>query len=99
MGTIERLRGRLDLRHREGTPHALTSIHRRLNGDSRMKTNEGTVDRIVRVTAGLVLLALTLTGTIGAWGYIGVIPLVTGAIGMCPLYSLMGINTCRLGRD
>lgn len=60
-----------------------------------MKINEGTVDRILRVLAGIVLLGLTFTGTIGAWGYIGLIPLATGAVGMCPLYTLLGINTCK----
>lgn len=60
-----------------------------------MKINEGTVDRVLRVLAGIVLLGLTLTGTIGAWGYIGPIPLATGAVGMCPLYTILGINTCK----
>jgi hypothetical protein len=59
-----------------------------------MKTNEGTMDRALRVIAGLALIGLTLSGTIGAWGWIGVVPLATGAIGMCPLYSLLGISTC-----
>jgi hypothetical protein len=59
-----------------------------------MKTNEGSLDRVVRVIAGLALIGLTLAGTIGVWGWIGVVPLVTGALGMCPLYSLLGINTC-----
>ncbi len=60
-----------------------------------MKTNEGTVDRVLRVLAGIVLLGLTFTGAIGAWGYIGLIPLATGAVGMCPLYTILGINTCK----
>jgi len=59
-----------------------------------MKTNEGTLDRILRIEAGLALLALTLTGTIGVWGWIGVVPLLTGAIGICPLYTVLGIRTC-----
>ena len=59
-----------------------------------MKTNEGTLDRALRIVAGLVLLALTLSGTIGVWGWIGVVPLLTGAIGICPLYSILGIRTC-----
>ncbi|MDZ7864263.1 DUF2892 domain-containing protein [Acidovorax sp.] len=63
-----------------------------------MKRNEGTIDRAVRVIAGLALIALAATGTVGAWGYIGVIPLLTGAIGLCPLYSLLGINTCPVHR-
>jgi hypothetical protein len=63
-----------------------------------MKTNEGSIDRVLRVIAGLALIGLTLTGTIGAWGWIGVVPLATGALGMCPLYSLLGINTCPAKR-
>jgi len=59
-----------------------------------MKTNEGTIDRSLRVILGLVLIGLAATGTVGLWGYIGVIPLITGAIGMCPIYSLLGINSC-----
>lgn len=64
-----------------------------------MKVNEGTIDRAVRVLAGLVLIGLAATGTIGLWGYIGVVPLVTGAVGMCPLYSMLGINTCPVKRQ
>lgn len=63
-----------------------------------MKANEGSIDRALRVIAGLALIALTLTGTIGVWGWIGVVPLVTGALGMCPVYSLLGINTCPAKR-
>lgn len=59
-----------------------------------MKVNVGMVDKVVRIIAGLVLIGLTLTGTIGAWGWIGVIPLVTGVMGWCPLYSIIGVNTC-----
>jgi hypothetical protein len=59
-----------------------------------MKTNEGTLDRVLRIGAGLALLALTLTGTIGVWGWIGLVPLLTGAIGICPLYTVLGIRTC-----
>jgi hypothetical protein len=63
-----------------------------------MKINEGGIDRTLRVVAGLVLIGLAATGTIGAWGYIGVVPLATGAVGMCPLYTLLGINTCPVRR-
>ena len=59
-----------------------------------MKPNEGTLDRAIRVIAGILLLALTYSGTIGVWGWIGVVPLLTGAIGWCPLYTVLGINTC-----
>lgn len=61
-----------------------------------MKANEGTVDRAVRIIAGLALIGLTVTGTIGAWGWIGVMPLVTGIIGICPAYSIFGMNTCPM---
>ena len=59
-----------------------------------MKTNEGVIDRSLRVILGLALIGLAATGTIGMWGYIGIMPLVTGAVGMCPIYSLLGINSC-----
>ncbi|HRH89701.1 MAG TPA: DUF2892 domain-containing protein [Rubrivivax sp.] len=61
-----------------------------------MKTNEGTIDRVLRVLVGLVLIGLTLAGTIGAWGWIGVLPIVTGLIGWCPAYTLLGIGTCPI---
>lgn len=59
-----------------------------------MKVNEHPVERIVRVGAGLALVGLAMAGTIGAWGYIGVVPILTGATGVCPLYSLLGMSTC-----
>ena len=57
--------------------------------------NEGTVDRAVRVTAGLVLLSLVFMGPQTPWGWIGLVPLATGLIGWCPAYSLFGIRTCK----
>ncbi len=60
-----------------------------------MKVNMASWDRIIRVVVGLVLIALSLSGTIGPWGWIGIVPVVTGLIGMCPLYSLIGISTCK----
>jgi len=62
-----------------------------------MKTNEGTVDRALRVIAGLLLIGLAATGTVGLWGWIGLVPLATGLIGWCPAYSLLGMNTCSVG--
>lgn len=59
-----------------------------------MKLNVGGIDRPLRIVVGLALVALAATGTIGLWGWIGVVPLVTGAVGFCPLYSLLGLNTC-----
>jgi hypothetical protein len=63
-----------------------------------MKTNEGTLDRALRVIAGLALIGLAATGTVGLWGYVGVVPLLTGALGWCPVYTALGINTCSMRR-
>lgn len=59
-----------------------------------MTRNVGSLDRILRSVVGLVLIGLALIGAIGWWGYIGIVPLATAAIGFCPLYPLIGINTC-----
>jgi hypothetical protein len=61
-----------------------------------MKLNVGGIDRILRIVVGLVLIGLTLTGTIGVWGWLGVVPLATGAIGWCPPYAIFGFNTCSM---
>ena len=63
-----------------------------------MKTNEGNLDRALRVAAGLTLIGLAATGTVGLWGYVGVVPLLTGAVGYCPLYALLGLSTCPVKR-
>lgn len=61
------------------------------------KTNVGSFDRIARIVLGLVLIALVFVGPKTAWGWIGVIPLVTGLLRTCPAYSLLGLNTCPKG--
>ena len=61
-----------------------------------MKHNAGSLDRILRIVAGLVLIALAATGTVGVWDWIGVVPLATGLFGFCPAYTLLGINTCPM---
>jgi len=58
--------------------------------------NVGNIDRAVRIIAGLALVGLAVTHTLGVWAWIGVIPLVTGIIGWCPAYKLVGINTCGM---
>lgn len=60
-----------------------------------MTVNMGTIDRVLRAIIGVVLIALVFTGPQTSWGWIGVIPLATAAFGMCPLYSILGINTCK----
>lgn len=61
-----------------------------------MKINESIMDRGIRVVLGLSILSLAFFGPQTAWGYLGVIPLVTGIIGYCPLYSLMGYRSCSV---
>ena len=61
-----------------------------------MKFNVGTIDRILRVIAGAALIGLTLTGNIGVWGWIGVVPLLTGVFKFCPAYAIFGLSTCPM---
>ena len=61
-----------------------------------MSINVGSWDRVLRVVVGLVLIGLAATGTVGLWGWIGVVPLATGLFGFCPAYTLLGINTCPM---
>ncbi|MDT9000171.1 DUF2892 domain-containing protein [Paucibacter sp. APW11] len=58
------------------------------------KLNVGSTDRVLRIVAGLALIALAATGTVGPWGYIGIVPLLTGILRTCPAYSILGVNTC-----
>ncbi|WP_449105790.1 YgaP family membrane protein [Pseudomonas mohnii] len=60
-----------------------------------MKANIGTIDRSLRILAGLLLIGLSLSGVIGAWGWIGLVPLATGVFRFCPVYTLLGIKTCN----
>ena len=61
--------------------------------------NEGTVDRALRVVVGLAVLSLVFVGPATAWGWVGLVPLLTGLVGFCPLYSILGINTCSIRQD
>lgn len=95
------------LRHDVHAPEAAIRLadaqplaHRPANREQEMKNNVGMIDRILRVVAGLLLLGLAAAGDIGAWGWIGVVPLLTGVFAVCPLYSVLGIRTChRPGRS
>lgn len=59
------------------------------------KVNVGSVDRLLRIVVGIVLLALVFVGPKTPWGLIGIVPLVTGLFRTCPVYSLLGIKTCK----
>lgn len=62
-----------------------------------MQTNEAGLERVLRVVVGAVLLALVFVGPRTPWGWLGLLPLLTGLVGFCPLYRLVGIDTRRLG--
>lgn len=61
-----------------------------------MTRNEGGMDRALRALLGVGLIGATLAGAIGPWGWIGLVPLLTAGIGWCPLYTVLGINTCAM---
>ena len=63
------------------------------------KSNVGGIDRILRIVLGFALIAMTLTGMIGVWGWIGVVPLLTAALGSCPLYTVLGLSTCPMKKN
>ncbi len=59
-----------------------------------MKPNVGTIDRVIRILLGLGLIGATLSGMIGIWGWLGTIPLATGAFRFCPAYLPFGLSSC-----
>ena len=63
-----------------------------------MQANVGGIDRIIRIIVGLALIGATLAGAIGAWGWIGLVPLLTGIFSRCPAYKLFGLNSCPMKR-
>jgi hypothetical protein len=62
-----------------------------------MQTNESSIDRALRVVLGIVVLSLVVVGPRTMWGLIGLVPLLTGLVGFCPLYRLIGVSTCPAG--
>jgi hypothetical protein len=60
-----------------------------------MKQNIGNIERIIRIAVGLVIFSLAFIGPQSPWAYLGVIPLLTGLIGWCPPYAMLGISTCK----
>ena len=62
-----------------------------------MKCSVGRIDRVLRISVGVVLVVLAASSVIGAWGWIGIIPLASGVFKICPMYALLGINTCGAG--
>ena len=59
-----------------------------------MAKNVGGIDRVLRIVVGLALIAAAATGMLGVWAYIGIVPLFTSLVGWCPLYQLIGLNSC-----
>lgn len=63
-----------------------------------MQINVGSVDRGLRIGAGALLIGLAAAGAVGAWGYIGVVPLATGVLRFCPAYKIFGFSTCPVAK-
>ncbi len=63
-----------------------------------MQKNVGSVERVIRVAAGLGLISLVFVGPQTPWGWIGLLPIATGLMGWCPPYALLGINTCSVNK-
>jgi hypothetical protein len=63
-----------------------------------VKANLGPIDRTIRIIAGVGLIAATLMGAIGPWGWLGLVPLATGLLRFCPAYTLFGIRTCAASK-
>ena len=61
-----------------------------------MKINVGSIDRILRIVVGLALIGATLAGMLPVWGWIGVVPLLTGIFKFCPAYAIFGMSTCPM---
>ena len=60
-----------------------------------MKPNVGMIDRTIRIVLGVSLVACAATGVIGAWGWIGLVPIATGTFRFCPAYLPFGMSTCK----
>ena len=60
-----------------------------------MKVNVGTIDRVLRITSGVIIITLTALGMISPWGWLAIGLIISGVIKNCTLYSLLGINTCK----
>lgn len=63
-----------------------------------MTFNVGGLDRALRILVGLALVVAAAKGAVGLWAYVGLVPLVTGLMGWCPLYAVFGLKTCRTGK-
>lgn len=61
-----------------------------------MKANVGTIDRVIRIVLGLSLILAAVSGMIGVWGWLGIIPLATGTFRFCPAYLPFGLSTCKM---
>lgn len=63
-----------------------------------MKTNIHPIERVVRIVVGAALVSMAFWGPANPWFFLGLIPMATGLMGWCPPYTLLGINTCNLGK-
>ena len=64
-----------------------------------MRTNVGQVDRRLRVVLGGGAMVLAATGTVGRWGWLGVVPVLTGLVRFCPMYAMLGLSSCHVSSN
>lgn len=64
-----------------------------------MRTNVGGIDKVLRIAVGIALIAMAYMNVVGVWAYIGVVPLLTGLIGWCPIYPMLGISSCPMKKS
>ncbi len=60
-----------------------------------MKKNMSGLDRVVRVSIGVLLIISAMVGALGPWAYLGVLAVIVGLVGNCPVYTLFGVKTCK----
>jgi len=83
---------------RPGSVRAYPGIRGNKVLEMAMQINVGVVDRSLRLTLGVGLIGAAALGIVGAWGYLGVVPLLTGLFRFCPAYRLIGVNTCSIAK-
>jgi len=71
----------------------------RLKKGYQVTRNVGNIERLIRILFGIGLIAIVFVGPKTVWGWIGVVPLLTGLVGWCPPYQLLGFNTCKMKKD
>jgi hypothetical protein len=89
----------LTVRRVQCEPAKAKVLRTNTRGRVQMTRNVGGMDRTIRIVGGALLIALAATGSVGWWGWLGIVPLATGLMGWCPPYAMFGINTCARAKS